>query len=502
LNSKILDPRSAFIRYAPSILASAVITLLLSISRRNDLSLTDWLLAFTLLLIPWLSYQNWRRERREGLPVFAMIALMYWIYYGLQLFWGDRAIEVADWASGREAEPEKITEAVALTLLGVFTLWLGLKSRLGARLAPRRDIELSINPSRLSYVRLVLVLSSVLSFSEPSLLLFGSGVRQPLGIVISTVPMLAFMLLFRRYLRGEANSLDKLLIVAFLVARSLGGLSSGWLGSFASIIIVCAAAYVAERHRMPRIALIAVVVFILFFQVGKNDFRNAYWTQPNEASKIERVSFWVNSSLELWRDALTDSSGTSVQTLFGRSLSRVSLLTQSANVLEQTPRVVPYQYGRLYSYLFITWIPRFVWPNKPSVSEANQFYQVTYGVTNEEDLDSVAIAVGVLIEAYISFGWLGVVVIMFLLGIFFDFYLRLFFGPSSGTVLSSLGIVLLPQILGIESQMAVYLGGILQQALFSLLFLLPAFQWGSARAVTPLATCDTRVTRPALNPTE
>jgi len=38
-------------------------------------------------------------------------------------------------------------------------------------------------------------------------------------------------------------------------------------------------------------------------------------------------------------------------------------------------------------------------------------------------------------------------------------------------------MVLLPQLLAIESQMAQYLGGMLQQVVFTLLVMLPAFQF-------------------------
>lgn len=486
MNIRSVSSNGAFTWFLQSVGPASAITVFLWASTGNDISPIDGLLAFVLLLIPWHSYRQWHRKRGQLLPLFAMLALMYWLYYAMQLFWGDLLIDVANSPLGREAEPGLITEATLMAVIGVASLWLGLRSGVGAFLKPRRMPEVLIRQSRWNYVRAVLVLSSLLSFMEPSLLLFGAGGRQPLSILLSIVPMLAFMLLFRGFLRGEASSLDKLLIIGFLVARSIGGLSSGWLGSFTSIIIVCGAAYIAERRRIPRIAVAAVVLFVLFFQVGKEDFRRTYWTEAKEATKVERVSFWVNSSLERWGDALADPSGGSIQTLFGRSLSRVALLTQTANVLEQTPSVVPYQYGKLYSYLFITWIPRVVWPNKPSINDANQFYQVAYGVTNEEDLGNVAIAVGVLTEGYINFGWPGVFTIMFLIGIFLDLYVRFLFGPSSGLVLSSLGIVLLPQALGVESQMATYLGGIIQQVALSLLVLLPALRLGKQRASVAL----------------
>jgi hypothetical protein len=215
----------------------------------------------------------------------------------------------------------------------------------------------------------------------------------------------------------------------------------------------------------------------LFFQVGKEEFRKVYWTEQTKASQLDRVSFWVNASSEKWGNALVDPSGIAMRDLLNKSVSRMSLLTQSANVLEQTPEVVPYQKGELYKYLFVTVIPRFMWPDKPSANEANRFYQVAYGVTDEADLDKVAIGVGVLTEAFINFGWFGVVGVMFLLGVFFDFYQKSFLGSDSGVLMSSLGIALLPQMLGIESQMATYVGGIVQQIFFSLVVLLPVIRW-------------------------
>ncbi|HEY7786599.1 MAG TPA: O-antigen polysaccharide polymerase Wzy [Pyrinomonadaceae bacterium] len=459
-----------------SALVAGSITFFLWFTSINAVSPPDLGLAFLMLLIPLHSYALWKKRQKSDLPMFAMLAFMYWIYYALQLFWGDLVIQIANSTVGFEADPAMVTKATLMALIGVMCLWLGMKVG-GGRLARLvKAPQLAIEPSRQAYVGIILIMSSTLSFLEPSLLVLGSGGRQAVATFVSIVPIFAFTLLFRRYLRGEATWLDKVLVAGFLVTRSFAGLSSGWLGSFASIIMICGAVFLVERRRIPRVAIVLVVISILFFQVGKEDFRKTYWSEGAQASKIERVSFWINSSLEHWSDAIEDPSRDTLQHLFGKSLSRVSLLTQTANVLDQTPRIVPYQYGHLYSYLYITWIPRAVWPDKPSVSEANQFYQVAYGVTREEDLSNVAIGVGVLTEAFISFGWFGVVMIMFLLGIFFDFYSRFFSESDRGMVLSTLGIVLLPQMLGIESQMAAYVGGLVQQVVFSLLVFVPALK--------------------------
>ena len=264
------------------------------------------------------------------------------------------------------------------------------------------------------------------------------------------------------------------------------GLASGWLGTVAFVVITCGAIYIGERRRTPRLALVLILGYVLFFQVGKEAFREMYWEGEAQAPRMERLSFWVNESQAEWESALKEQSADHARELVYKSLSRVSLLTQTANVLELTPSSIPFQGGYLYSYLGVTLIPRFLWREKPTVSEANQFYQVAYGITTEEALGSTAVAVGFLTESYISFGWLGVVILMYLVGIFLDFVQNFLLSKRAGLLLGGVGVVLLPYFLSVESQMAVYLGGFIQQVVLALLVFLPAIQFGKPSEVVPV----------------
>jgi len=447
--------------------------------RLNDVSLPQLLIAFLLLVMPWQAYVNWRRGGREALPVFAMLAFMYWLYYAVPLFLEDHVISsVTD--PSNELTSQSITFALLMCLVGVSALWLGMRWRIARLFVPRARLSLELTHSKLNYVRAVLIVGSALNLSDAPTQLAGEGGRQLVIIMVSVIPILAFAILFRNFIRGQAMRLDKFLIVGFLAVRLVGGLSSGWLGVSASILLICGAIYLMEKRRIPRWALIFVVLFTLFFQVGKDDFRKTYWQssgqlaeQEQAGGRVERVTFWAQNSLEKWTDALSDSTGESLRRALNPSVSRISLLNQSANVLELTPSVVPYQYGWLYSYIAITWIPRFIWPDKPTMSEANQYYQVAYGLTSEDDLGKVSISVGLLAEGFINFGWLGVAGIMFLAGIFFDFYQKTFLSKTSGALMTAIGVILLPQFLSVESQMAQYVGGIVQEVVVTLIVMLP-----------------------------
>ena len=453
-----------------------IVTTMLYLVRLNEITPVQFLLAMALLLLPWQAYLKWRRGGRAALPVFAMLAFMYWLYYVVPLFLEDRVFSTVYEPAGHELSNDTITLALLMTLIGVCSLWLGMRSGLAKVIVPRAQLSLELTASKLNYVRAVLIVGSLASLSDAPWQFAGEGGRQLVGIMVSFVPILAFAILFRNFVRRHANVFDKVLIFGFLTVRLIGGLSSGWLGGATSIVIVCGAIYLMERRRMPRLTVLAVVLFTLFFQFGKEDFRKTYWqggevAQQEQGSRVERVTFWVGSSLDKWNEALNDPD--TLRRAISPSVSRLSLLNQTANVIEQTPSVVPYQYGWLYSYMAITLIPRFVWPDKPSMSEANQYYQVAYGLSTEEDLNRVSISVGLLTEGFINFGWAGVIGIMFLAGIFFDFYQKSFLAITGGALMTGIGVILLPQFLAVESQMAQYVGGIMQQVVVTLIVMLP-----------------------------
>jgi hypothetical protein len=454
----------------------------------------QFLIAFALLLLPWQDYRKWRLDGRPTLPVFSMLAMMYWLYYAVPLFLEDHVFSTISEPVGHELAPEVITRAMLMCLLGVCSLWLGMRLQIARLIVPRAQLSVELTHSKLNYVRAVLIVGSLLGFVDTPLLVAGEGGRQLISIMISVIPVLAFAILFRNFIRGQCDLRDKILVFGFLILRLVGGLSSGWLGVSASILVICGAIYLMEKHRIPRWALVFVVLFTLFFQVGKDEFRKTYWqdtgqnSQMEQSGRAERVAFWAENSFTKWNEALSDSSGESFRRALNPSVSRISLLNQSANVVELTPAVVPYQYGWLYSYMAITWIPRFIWPDKPSMSEANQYYQIAYGLSTEEDLARVSISVGLLTEGFMNFGWAGVVGVMFLAGIFFDFYQKTFLAKSSGALMTGIGVILLPQFLAVESQMAQYLGGIVQEVVVTLIVMLPIIRIRGLRsrgATTP-----------------
>jgi len=441
------------------------------LARLNQVTLFEFLGAAGLLIAAWGPYYSWRKVGERYLPLFPMLSFMYWVYYALGLFWGQRG----NYTLHGELSDRAIEQAMLLAVVGVVCLWVGKWTGIGRRLASPRVLDINATQENTwSYIRTMLLLSIALTFGMQSrAYLFGGGGRQLLMILTSTVPMALFVMLLRKWLRHQANHGEVLLIATFLIARFMAGIASGWLGSSVAIMIICSVSYLYERRKISTIALVGVLAYVLFFQAGKEAFRKTFWGERVDSTISQRISFWSSESLRNWELTLESPSADNWRRLADQSLGRMSLLQQTAQVLELTPEVVPYQHGRLYSYMLVTFIPRALWEDKPSVNEANQFYQVAYGLTDQEHLGSVSIAVGTVAESFINFGWWGPFLIMIPLGIFFDYFQNVFLARDSGWVLNATGIALIPPFLALESQLAQYLAGILQCIVVTLLVMWP-----------------------------
>lgn len=439
----------------------------------QEVSVAQGTMAFLLCWMPWRSYRKWLGTDRKNIPLFALLATMFFLSYAVPLFWADH---VVTGIFGRRVLPESaVTAALWLAVMGVACLWLGMRVAQLFHWVPKIQKDVADNPSRWTYLRVVFIVGAMVKIFVPITAL-GIGGRQFVSSFENTVPVVTFAIFARHYLRGTLGRTDKILVAGYAAVAIVAGISSGWLGSAVSLGMVFIVIYVYERRRFPLTAAMMVLPIILFFQPAKTMFRERYWAKESTDSTSERVTYWVENSWRLWSDAITSHDNKQLRELSNSTLSRFDLLRQTAHVIEFTPGRVPYQYGSLYSYMGVTFIPRYFWPDKPSVNDANRWYQVRYGLTNPGNLYSVSIAVGTVAESYINFGWLGPVLVIIPLGIFLGTFERIFLHGDSGVLFSCLGAVLVPQLVSIESQMAQYVAGLAQQIVLILLVLLPTLE--------------------------
>lgn len=447
------------------------------LSTKNHVTPFHALLACLLLWMPWFSYCRWQDRGGPVAPLFAVVAMAHWLSFGSLLFWGPPPADPIYQIPFSEAT---LSGVLGMAVLGMFSLRAGMKVPL--RLVRVEALpDLMASPKTAGYLHLVLGVCAVAALINDSTVSALGGLRSVVEIFRSTLPHTVFAILMWKYLKGKATPRDKAALLGYAVLRAVLGVASGWLGSAITLGVVGCLVYIQTFRRLPTRALLVIVPLVLFFQAGKETFRQVYWSSSRSGATTEKIAFWVSTSFDVWSKALTGQSAERhTSSLVIQTFQRVSLLDQAGNVYDKTPGEVPLQMGKSYSYLIITLIPRFIWPDKPSVNDANRFYQVAYGMTAEQDLDSVSIAVGFLVESFMNFGWAGIVLVMFAMGLFLGFFERILLSARSGVLFNAIGVALLFNLFMVESQAAQYIGGLAQQIGLTVIVLAPVLGFRKA----------------------
>ncbi|MBZ5627442.1 MAG: hypothetical protein LAO06_01085 [Acidobacteriia bacterium] len=452
-----------------------IVTLIICATGTGRGTLLQIVLSYLLLQFGWGYWVHWKQkpDGDKDFPLFAAIAGVYWLAYGMPVFWNLQ--NAWTFRHTRPLTEAGVNRSLVLALVALASLFVGMHLGIFRRL--RHAAMPDLRDARISpkYVAVVMLLGPFLANSSMTYIL-GSGFRQLLMILRGIVPLAAFAILLRRRLMRPVPPFERVALIIF-VALTIGmGMASGWIGTGARVMIIAGSVLVDTRFKIPKGALVLVFAFAIFLQPVKEQFRNRYWGAEELTSQTHRASDWFTTALHRWEATLSDSNPAAFSDTLYSSVARFSLLQQTANVMEVTPGIIPYQGSFMYKYMAVTVIPRALWPDKPTVNEANRFYQVTYGLTAERDLDGVSISVGVAAESYIAYGWFGTVGIMMLIGVVLDGIATVCLARNSSVLMKGIGLTLLPSLVGIEAQMAQYLGGLLQQAFVTIAVMLPIVQ--------------------------
>jgi len=197
-----------------------LVTAFLWATSSNQLSPGELVAALMLCWIPWASYQQWYRGSRQELPLFSLIAAMYWIAYGLPLFWSSHNIGLV---SGNHVLSESaIARAMYLVVIGVVAIWIGMRVLANWRWEPSFLVGIPQNPWRWNYLRIVLMAAALMRILIP-ITAWGEGGRQIIVNIESFVASIAFVILLRSWLSGVAMGVDKLLVSGYVLVAVVVG---------------------------------------------------------------------------------------------------------------------------------------------------------------------------------------------------------------------------------------------------------------------------------------
>jgi hypothetical protein len=477
----------------PYILAILAYTLLFTFWQVEPVPWNVHLVSILLAVTSLVPLARWYASGMQGLPMFELICLSYALQFSVPIYTQPQQLIIFS-----RTVPLRWSTSYQVLLyveLGVVAMMSGYyvirQSRLSESM-PKLDLPLSPQ-RRKSYLWGALVGSGLLTLL--SALNWGPLANPAIGAIVRlmtsqfnvAIVLLAYMVYGTERDRVVQVALYVAVFYAFLV-----GLTTGMLENALMPLVLMLAVRWHATKRIPWLAIAAGFVVFGVLNPAKFEYRRQVWYSGEEYGLDERLSVWgeavegeIEGSVqqETWGDRIRDT------------LARFDLVHRFTYVREMTPAYIPYYRGETYSYFLYAWIPRLLWPEKPSGSEANQRLDVDYGLKYEWQ-DST-ISIGQLPEAYANFGIIGIAVVMAFQGIAFGLLDVILNSPRSEGGRAIYLVIMAYFLNGIGSSAAVLFGALVQYILASAILLRPfAIAWQSGREMpeykeaesVPLAT--------------
>lgn len=394
--------------------------------------------------------------RRRTIPFAAFALPLYAIYFSFPVFASTPLFfqfPTLAW--------EGVDRALALALAGSLSMLAGLFGT-GFLLAPIRKFKREIDLKR---ALPALTVVSIVALGVRLLVQHGNvGPFHSLLYSLSMFGEITSGALIVAWLRGYLNIGYKASTVVLVASIPMIGLGLGFLAAAFVPVAGWLFLYIWERRRIPWIFILVGFLFFIPFNAAKHAFRANTWgsgaPEPGPAGFVIRTWDFAMLAYEHMDapDTATDNATTANE-------SRMNALGMLALVATETPRAIPYWDGYTYSDLFWKFIPRVFVPSKPSPAIGQEFPR-RYGLIDYYNYET-SYNLPQLVEAYINFGPIGVVVVMFIIGFIYAALNHVCSNTLAGALI---GCTLFAPLLVMESNFTLVFGGLLFPfPLFSLL---------------------------------
>lgn len=342
--------------------------------------------------------------------------------------------DVTNSSSGYGNVPEFRTLALLGAFIGVSTLFIGYYVPLGKRLAKKLP-KVSVRPTTSIRTAVVALFLSWVA-NGAMFQLFNQG-RYGYTASIDEYPaalqilirltdwrfmgLFVIFWLWTKY-RSRSIGLGLILLAALIPQIGIDLLGGGRGRLFATVLFPLVAYVYAKagslRFRSVAVgllvafgALIGGVIFFTEFRAVRNQFADL----TTSLSVAETTDLFQETSSRLSspdRDLLSEASNNVLTRL--TTLDVMSTIFARADSLRDVERQVGMD-NNILKELTIGWIPRILWPDKPVTGDLGLWiYRVYYGGTTLSW--SAITSIG---DLYRNFGWIGIVIGMFMVGVCF-----------------------------------------------------------------------------------
>jgi hypothetical protein len=446
---------------------------------------TQCILASLIIFVCALPTLIYFSRRETGIPFLPIWGMAHAMYYGIPIY------TLNDYMFNGHGTEAGITTSLLIALIGAVLLLLAFYKlpRSVTKFVPQVSINLQPLSAKIAAVAL-----GAIGLYVP-LMLDLAGLSNFNGIIafISQWASLAIAILFVLSLRGQLNFFFKLILFGGLIpALLLIHLGSGLLMNPLRDLLLLLFLYWGVRRKIPVKAVVIGLILMMPFMGFKKEFRQLTWEGDDANASIVQKGF--NYIDLVYKGVMSDSKET-YQSSIDSTVTRIAYLQTMATVVEETPEIIPYWYGETYKNVFIPFIPRFLWPDKPEMTLGQSFGH-RYLILDDFDTWT-SWNLPQIIEFYANFGWIGVVLGMPLVGVIYRMIYEGVNQPNSGDGGVVLAAMVFMGLANFEGDFSLVFGGVLQTTLLFLFIL--RFIGSSSQKSKKSSPGMFGLARPALN---
>jgi hypothetical protein len=405
-------------------------------------------------LVPGLVHVSASAKSRRPIPFLPMVGLLYGLYFCLPA------------ALGAYNQHYRITlspnrdydDAIFVAMYGWLSLSFGYVAGrlLISKEKPSREIDVS-DAVRRRYGAVLMVSGVLLE----SFRLVANIPVEVAGILkfVTTLGWFGSGILITLLTQRRLNAAYRLLTYGGVAAFLLMAIGSGSVANAAFYgAVVFACAWIGLGHVRPYWIVAGLVGFITIISLRgvSAQYRKIVWYGGEGGGVVSRTRlFFKLLETRVQNDGVDGAVTQGFQTSAGRSAN----LDVLADVIIRTPREIPYWGGETYLSLVGAFVPRVLWPDKPT-KELGQAFGHRYGYIGADD-SGTALNLPYLVEFYANFGIAGVIVGMCLVGFIYYVLQRTVNTPGQDTLHSLVGVVILVPLINIESDFSLGFGGLI-----------------------------------------
>ncbi len=287
----------------------------------------------------------------------------------------------------------------------------------------------------------------------------------------------------------RAHGRPSVSFVACTAALSFAGLLTGMMEAVIQPVLTAVALYVVLHDRIPWRLLATGALLAIVLNPAKHVYREISWADGN--SLETHVAKDPLVSLERWWKAVETAWGSGRSNASSNAVglaSRLDELTTNAVVLEKTPVSVPYDHGKNWTYIALSPVPRFLYPDKPNFTRIyNDRFNVMFGFQTPEGTEASTGAFPLVADGYWNFGWLGVALVALVTGCMIGFFSGAF--RATSWAMASIAVSTFVHMHS-TGCVGVQIMGVLQR--FAGMSALLWVAWLGSRAVAPATKSDPR----------